>query len=97
MPETRKAIKLRAKKLYIQSKIYELDGFDRKARSFKNQSYSETNKLRNISRFWKRKEIHRANRSIRELEGKINPLREDQVNQESTIKEALFKEFLGGL
>lgn len=94
MPDTREAIRLRADTLYIQSTIYRLKGLNRRSSSYMNQASRVIKSLDAISRFRKRKEIHNTNRSIRELEARITPLREDQVNQESTIKELLFKEFL---
>ncbi len=94
MPETRKAIKEKAKELYDKSTEYRLKGFDRKYRSLMNQGSVEIKRLKAISRYRKRKEIHNLNRDIRELESRIRPIREDQINQESTIKDILFQEFI---
>ena len=94
VPKEREAIKEKAKELYDLSREYREKGFTKKGTSFMNQGSVEISKLEAISRFRKQKEIHLLNRNIREIESRIQPLREDRMNQESTIKEILFKEFL---
>ena len=97
MPETRQAIKEKAKELYDKSDYYREKGFNRKSLSYMNQASVVISELDSYSRFRKRKEIHRINHSIRDLEGRINPLQQEHNKQVSIIKDALFREFLGGL
>lgn len=94
VPKEREAIKEKAKELYDLSDYYREKGFTKKGTSFMNQGSVEISKLEAISRFRKQKEIHLLNRNIRELESRIRPLQQDQVNQELTIKEILFQEFI---
>ena len=94
VPKEREAIKEKAKELYDLSDYYREKGFTKKGTSFMNQGSVEISKLEAISRFRKQKEIHLLNRNIREIESRIQPLREDRIEKESRIKEILFKEFL---
>ena len=94
VPKEREALKEKAKELYDLSDYYREKGYPLKYQLYQAEASRKIKSLKAISRFRKQKEIHLLNRNIREIESRIQPLREDRMNQESTIKEILFKEFL---
>ena len=95
IPSEREAIKKKAKELYDKGTDYRMKGFDRKYRMFMNAGSVEIGKLKAISRYRKRKEIHNLNNHIQETNSILKPIRENQIKQEAIIKDLLFKEFLG--
>ena len=94
VPKEREAIKEKSKELYDLSREYREKGYPKKNQLYQAEASSKIKSLKAISRFRKQKEIHLLNRNIRELESRIEPLREDRITQESIIKEILFQEFL---
>jgi len=94
VPKEREALKEKAKELYDLSYYYREKGYPSKYQLFQAEASRKIKSLKAISRFRKQKEIHLLNRNIRELESRIEPLREDRINQESIIKEILFQEFI---
>lgn len=94
IPKQRKEIKREAKRLYIQSKIYELKGFNHRSMNYRRQSWALTKSLEKETRYRKMKDVHRYNRSIREVKVKIQDLEAKQTTRGETIKEYLFQDFL---
>lgn len=95
IPEERKKIREKAKELYDLSQEYQKKGLKRQYELYMNEASRKVKSLKKVSRFRKRKEIHTLNRYIREVESRIEPLREDRIEQESIIKDILFQEFMG--